>query len=189
MEQYRSRATRIFHLALALAIMTQLALSIFMQAPGRSRPGDLWFEIHEKTGLGTLAILAGFWIWTMARPREVSFAVLFPWFSPSRMKDLIADLGAHLRSIRRGKLPLSEAKPLANAVHGLGIVVATTMAVTGAAGYFLPQARALLGVHSTVAPLMWAYLIGHAGVAVIHQFSGDRLLQRMFSMGASSKSD
>ncbi len=182
-EQYRSRTTRILHTLIALAILTQLALSTVMQAPGRNRPGDQWFEVHEKVGLVTLAVLAGFWIWAMVRTREVRFTVLFPWFSLGRMRDVVSDLGVHLRSIRRGKLPLSEAKPLANAVHGLGIVVATTMAVTGAAGYFLPQARPLLGVHVAVSTLMWAYLMGHAGVAVVHEFSGDRLLQRMFALG------
>ena len=182
-EQNRSRTTRILHTLLALAIVAQLALGTFMQAPSRNRPGDQWFEVHEKLGLVTLAVLASFWLWAMVRTREVGFAMLFPWFSLSRMRDVVADLDAHLRSIRRGKLPLSEAKPLANAVHGLGIVVATIMAVTGAAGYFLPQARALLGIHSAVSTLMWAYLIGHAGVAVIHEFSGDRLLQRMFASG------
>lgn len=181
-EQYRSRTTRIIHILLALTITIQLALSTAMQSPGRNRPGDQWFEVHEKVGLASLAVLAGFWIWGLVRTREVGFAMLFPWFSLNRMRAVIADLGVHLRSIRHGKLPLREAKPLANAVHGLGILVATIMAVTGAAGYFIPQARALLGIHTAFSTLMWAYLIGHAGIAVIHGFSGDRLLWRMFAL-------
>ena len=180
-EQTRSRATRILHALIAVTIVTQLALSTVMQAPGRNRPGDQWFEVHEYVGLATLAVLAGYWIWAMVRTREVSFAMLFPWFSMSRIRNVWADLGDHLRSLGRGKLPLSEAKPLANAVHGLGLIVATIMAVTGAAGYFLPQARSLLDVHAAVSSVMWAYLIGHAGIAVLHEIKGERLIQRIFT--------
>lgn len=181
--QTRSRATRILHALLAVTIMTQLALSTVMQAPGRNRPGDQWFEVHENVGLAALAVLAGFWIWTMVRTREVSLAMLFPWFSLRRMRDVLADLKDHLRAIGRGKLPLSEAKPLANAAHGLGLIIATIMAVTGAAGYFIPQARALLGVHKAVSTLMWAYLVGHAGIAVLHEIKGDRVIRRVFTFG------
>ena len=181
LEQTRSRATRILHALIAVTIVTQLALSTVMQAPGRNRPGDQWFEVHEKVGLGALAVLAGFWIWAMVRTREVRFAMLFPWFSLSRTRDVWADLKDHLRSLGRGKLPLSEARPLANAVHGLGLIIATIMAVTGAAGYFIPQARALLGVHEAVSTGMWAYLIGHAGIAILHELTGDRLIQRIFT--------
>lgn len=71
---------------------------------------------------------------------------------------------------------------MTNSVHGLGIVVATIVAVTGGAGNFVPQPLALLGGHVVFSTNISAYLIGHAGVAVIHEFSGDRLLRRMFAL-------
>lgn len=180
--QTRSRATRLLHMLLAAAIVTQLALSLGMQAPGRGGPGDALFEIHEKTGLAALAILVTFWGWSLIRRGETRLAVLFPWFRRERRRAFGADLVAHAQALRSGSIPLAEGKPLASAAHGLGLLIATVMATTGALGYFVRQARPLLEVHETAAPLMWAYLIGHAGIAVVHQIKGDALITRMFTL-------
>ena len=91
----------------------------------------------------------------------------------------------HLASLKRGRVPLTEESPLASAIHGLGLLIATAMALTGAVGYFFPAARFLLGIHETIAPIMWAYLIGHVGLALLHQLAGHRILQRMFGFGKS----
>lgn len=180
--QTRSRATRLLHILLAAAIVTQLGLSLGMEAPSRGRPGDALFEIHEKSGLAALTILVAFWVCSLIRRNETRFSMLFPWFDRDRRRAFGDDLVAHARALRGGAVPLTEGKPFASAIHGLGLLIATLMATTGALGYFVPQARFLLEVHETAAPLMWAYLIGHAGIAVIHQFKGDALITRMFSL-------
>ena len=180
--QTRSRATRLLHMLLAAAIIAQLGLSLGMEAPQRGRPGDVLFEIHEKSGLAALAILVIFWGWSLVRRGETRFSLLFPWFDRQRRRAFTADLVAQARALRGGTIPLTEEKPFASAIHGLGLLIATLMATTGALGYFVPQVRFLLEVHATVAPLMWAYLIGHAGVAVLHQIKGDALITRIFSL-------
>jgi len=77
---------------------------------------------------------------------------------------------------------------LATAVHGLGLLTVTAMAVTGAAFALLglpkDQARLVLEIHKLIANLMWAYLIGHAGLAVLHQLVGQPALKRIFGRGA-----
>lgn len=180
--QTRSLTTRLLHMLLAFAIVTQLALSLGMEAPEEGRPGNTLFEIHEKVGLAALAILVTFWVWSLVRHGEARFSTLFPWLRGERRRAFRADLVAHARALRGGVIPLTEGKPFASAIHGLGLLIATLMATTGALGYFVPQTRFLLEVHETAAPLMWAYLIGHAGVAVVHQIKGDALITRMFSI-------
>ena len=79
--------------------------------------------------------------------------------------------------------------PLASATHGLGLLMATVMAVTGAVVYFqmgvdggmTDLGHQALAIHRPAANLMWAYLIGHASIALLHQMSGHQVLQRMFS--------
>ncbi len=182
LQQTRSRLTRLLHLLLAIAIVIQLSLSLGMEPPERGVPGDQLFELHEKTGLATLGLLAAFWIWSMLRTGETRLSVLLPWFSRERRREFFNDLGAHLRTLRTGTVLLTEEKPFASGVHGLGLLIASLMATTGALGYFVPQTRFLLEVHETAAPLMWAYLLGHAGIAILHQLKGDALITRMFSL-------
>lgn len=182
LQPIRSRATRVLHLLLAIAIVAQLSLSLGMETPRRGLPGDQLFELHEKTGLATLGLLAGFWIWSMLRTGETRPSLLLPWFSRERRRAFFSDLGAHLRTLRTGKVAMTEEKPFASGVHGLGLLLASLMATTGALGYFVPQTRFLLEVHETAAPLMWVYLLGHAGIAVLHQYNGDALISRMFSL-------
>lgn len=184
---YHSIGTKVLHLILAAAVVHQLLISLLMQAPGRGRAGDSLFELHELGGLLSLATLVIFFIWTATRKTGTPTGLLFPWASPQRMRALAADIRLHVAGARRGTLPVTESSPLASATHGLGLLIALLMAATGAAGYFLEVARPLLGVHETVAPLMWAYLIGHAGLAVLHQLAGHRILQRMFRLQAGDK--
>jgi cytochrome b561 len=59
------------------------------------------------------------------------------------------------------------------------------MAVTGGAIYLMMGEDGSLGttgkliyeLHGLLATLMWAYLVGHAGVAVLHQKAGHRVFQ------------
>ena len=177
--------TKLLHLLIAAALVHQLLISLIMVVPARNRPGNSYFELHEWVGVVSLGLLVTFWTWTLVRRGETRFGMLFPWFSGARRSAFWADLKAHLASLRRGQVPLTEESPLASAVHGLGLLIATAMASTGAFGYFFPAIRFLLGVHETVAPIMWAYLVGHVGLALLHQLAGHRILQRMFGFGES----
>lgn len=74
-------------------------------------------------------------------------------------------------------------------MHGLGLLLMTAMATTGTLYYFVntgdPDAGGLMGilmyVHKTLANIVWAYLIGHAGLAVIHHFTDNLRLSEMWS--------
>lgn len=76
---------------------------------------------------------------------------------------------------------------LASALHGLGLVIVQVMAGTGTLGWLIwdqaagmtPFTRNLFEVHETVANLLWTYLVLHAGVTLLHELMGHRLLHRM----------
>lgn len=184
-----SIATRLLHGTLLLAVLWQLIGSNFIERPRAAQPGNVMYEVHEVVGLSTLGLVLAFWLWSLLRRRETPLAALFPWLSAARLKAVGDDLARHWTELRQFRLPGGEAEtPLASAVHGLGLLTALTMAATGAWLYTLPVPGGLvLEVHKIVANLMWAYVVGHAGLAVLHQLSGHRVLQRMFGRPSSGE--
>jgi cytochrome b561 len=157
-------------------------ISQIMEEPERGRPGDAFFEVHETLGVALLVILVLHWLWSMARNGRVPFGQLFPWPFPSRYAPLWRDVKRHGAELTRLRLPKTdEPSPMASAVHGLGLTVATVMGATGLAiligapEHGAPPAawfHDVEEVHEAFATLMWIYLIGHAAVAALHQLAG-----------------
>lgn len=185
----RSIATRLLHAALLLSVVWQLIGSNFVERPRANQAANGFYEVHEIVGLATLALVALFWLWTAVRRSETPFAALFPWLSAQRLKAVRDDTTRHWAELKQFRLPVGEAgTPLASAVHGLGLLAALAMAATGTWLYTLQlPGGPVLEVHKIVANLMWAYVVGHAGLAVVHQFTGHRVLQRMFGRTTGSK--
>jgi cytochrome b561 len=179
----RSVATRILHLLLLVIVVHQLVNSQFIERPETGEPTPWLMTIHEYVGLASVAAVLAFWIWTVVRRGETSLGRLLPWFSPDRLSDVWTDLVAQARRLLRLQAPSDEDGALASAIHGLGLLVLTGMAVTGAV-YFVADGtlvgRAFLTLHKMAANLMWAYLIGHAGLAVLHRILGSDIFSRMF---------
>lgn len=176
----KSATTKILHWLAALTIIAQLGLSLVMQSPGRNRPGDSFFEIHEKVGIAATVILITFWIWSIARSGETRLVAFFPWLSIKQLGLVASDAKRILAPLQHGQ----NERPFASAVHGLGLIIATIMALSGILGYFIASARSLLGVHETAAPLMWAYLIGHVVISIVHELKGERVIGPMMSISS-----
>lgn len=191
-----SLMTRLAHAGLGVAIVIQLLTSLVMQAPYPNRAGDVFFGIHSYSGLGALGFVFLFWVAVMARRRGTSFGLLIPWFSRDRIEALWRDMRHHLMTLLKFKLPAyDEHGPLASAVHGLGLLLMTAMAASGTL-YFLintgnPDAGGWVAVamfaHKLLANLVWAYLIGHAGLAVIHHYTQHLSLSEMWSFRRGAK--
>ncbi|MGD0564749.1 MAG: cytochrome b/b6 domain-containing protein [Roseiarcus sp.] len=185
MSPTRSHITRLLHLALLLIVLHQLLSSTVMERP---LPGEepAWpYALHERIGLVGLGVLALFWLWTLVRhPLETPVARLLPWFSASRRGAVFKDVASVVRAVLSFRAPPLELEALAGAVHGLGLLVASSLALTGAAWFCVftgtPYGRVVMGMHKLTANLMWAYLIGHALVAVGHHALGDDIFSRMF---------
>lgn len=91
---------------------------------------------------------------------------------------------------------IPEETPLASAVHGLALLAAIAMAASGAIvfatmgpdGALSGLGSGALSAHSLLANLMWAYLVGHASLAVLHQMQEHDTL-RMFSLRKRTRVD
>lgn len=189
----KSNMTRALHGLLALAVIHQLAVSLIMEPPKRGHdapglPGAL-FDLHEGVGLFTLGVVLAFWLWSLVRRGETPLSLMVPWFSRQRRRAVMLDVAHHWAALRRWRLPDYRLRsPLPAAIHGLGLLVITAMGATGAVIYFAhgqpgiagQVAKATWEVHETLANLAWAYLIGHAGLGVLHGLTGHDIMGPMF---------
>jgi cytochrome b561 len=177
-----SHLTRVLHLLLLVAVLTQLISSQFIEQPLPGEAPSVIFSLHEYVGLGTFVIVFAFWCWTLIRQGETKFGRLFPWLSPRRVREVVADTLGQLRRLSRGDFSDQSGGAMVSSVHGLGLLVMTGMAVTGSAYFFLSGtlAHTALSLHSLMANLVWAYLIGHSTLAALHHLLGSDILARMF---------
>ncbi len=166
------------------------------RAPEGSLPA-LLFEAHELVGLSAVVVVLAFWGWIAVRRNEPGLGEMLPWFSATRRQALGEDFRRHWDALKSGHLPQYQPhSPFVNAIHGLGLLTATGMALTGLT-WWLGEDLGLLGglgeaaeeIHELLSNLMWAYLIGHAGLAVIHQLKGEPIVREMFSLGGGSSRD
>ncbi len=179
--------TRLVHAGLTAAIITQLFSSQFMDPDGA---GNFAFEVHEYSGLAALALTFAFWLLAVVRRRGTPLGLLIPWFSGRRIAALWDDIRSHISAAMKGRFPRrTEDSPLASATHGLGLLLMTAMAASGTLYYFIntgdPDAGGLVGVtmyvHTTLAALVWAYLVGHAAMALLAHYAGSLSIASIWS--------
>jgi cytochrome b561 len=187
-----SMATRIFHGALALAIISQLVTSLVMEGPDEESTGDALFQVHRYAGLAAMVLALGLWLVILGRRRGTAFGALFPWFSWVRLSAVGRDIGHYVKAVTRLRLPEPDIdSPLASAVHGLGLLLMTAMALSGTL-YFIqvnlglhspePDDMPVMLVHFALANLVWVYLIAHASLAVFHHLLRTLPLGSMWSL-------
>ncbi|MBV8472253.1 MAG: cytochrome b/b6 domain-containing protein, partial [Hyphomicrobiales bacterium] len=138
MSPKRSTLTRILHLALLIVVLHQLFSSLWAERPLPGEEMGWPLNLHERAGIAGVVILALFWGWLFARgAREPSLGQLFPWFSPARLVAMLSDGAKLLRALAALRAPPLELDALASAIHGLGLLVAAWMALTGALWFFV----------------------------------------------------
>ena len=193
------RSTRLAHMALAATIITQLASSEFMVPPLDGDMPNFAFTVHQYSGIAAFGFALTFWIIVVARRKGTDIGALLPWFSGVRLNALKHDMVLHFQSLKQLKRPNYKAlSPLASAIHGLGLLLMTGMAGTGvlfviAQWYGLGEETDFvsyaLKVHELLANLVWAYVIGHAALALIHHFWSKASLTAMWSLRANRGKD
>ncbi len=180
--------TRIVHAGLAVAVIVQLGSSLLLNPDDG---GNTAFGVHQYSGLVAFCLVTAFWALAAFRKRGTSLGRLFPWFSGRRIAAVWFDARAQLVSLVQRRLPAhSDDAPFAQAVHGLGLSLIAVMAVSGTVYYFIntgdPDAGGLvgltMGMHKFFANLVWAYLIGHAGMALIAHYGRVLSLGEMWSI-------
>jgi cytochrome b561 len=181
----RSHLTRLLHLAVLMTVVEQLGTSQIMERPLPGEAPDWPFALHQQVGLASLGVLMLFWLWTLIRnERETPLQRLFPWFSSAALGEVATEIKAIARAVVRRRAPPLHVDALSSAVHGLGLLLATFLAMSGALWFALftgtPYGRMVLSLHALAGNLMWAYLIAHALAALAHQARGDPIFARMF---------
>ena len=184
-----SRFIRWSHSLVAVAIIFQMAISLIMDHPHTKRPmtvdGEQYFRWHEWIGLAALALLICTWVYRLITWKRESHRRLFPWVTASGRQSLLREAWQFVR-LRWTDIP--EEGALVGTVHGLGVLIATAMALSGGLIFFAlgaqdivtPVAHRLMDVHSFLATFMWVYLCGHPVMAFWHEYMGHGSLARIF---------
>ena len=186
-----SKSIKVFHALFAFGITLQLLLSNVMRQPrpGRLRTAfeALAFAVHEYVGLALLVILIVHWILHLAGHAPEGPAHFFPWFSRERM----GRLKVEARELLQMKLAEPEAQDaIAGAIQGLGLAIATLLAVTGSVIFFgmaddgtmSATTRSIRKVHTTLGSMMWGYLGIHIAAALAHVAAGHRSILAIFGL-------
>lgn len=179
--------TRFLHLGLVATVTAQLLISLVMVAPDHKGPllGKLAFEAHEVIGLAALGIVLMHWFWSIFSHADGGLRHLFPWQKKAR-QGVMHDI----KTLIGGKFPAPGNKGgLVGFIHGLGLLAVTGTAITGGALFVLfpeagepgPLAETFAGLHEWIATFVWAYWIGHGGIAVLHHMKGHKVLRNMFN--------
>ena len=186
-----SRLTRLIHMVVACLVVVQLLSSLVMIKPTDNQAENIFFEIHEYSGISAFIFIFAFFITTLLRRRGTAPALLFPWFSKASRGILLKDIYRHISAVRAMRFP--DHNPNAafpSAVHGLGILLIMAMATTGGMFFIALYlgvektlwATTVIQVHTLFGSLVWAYLIGHAAMAFIHHFAKKQPLSDMWSI-------
>ncbi len=187
--------TRWLHAGIAVLVAIQVICSGIMEVPkpeaAISPVGFSFFRIHETSGLIALIVVSLHWIWNLTGHMSGGWGHFFPWFSPEQKNRFYSDLKSIPRWIQGG-IPAQEDETisLAGAVHGLGLLVVSAMAITGTIIYFGlgPDGATssfiafVVELHGFLAGFLYAYLVGHVGMALVHWWLGHGILGRMFNL-------
>jgi cytochrome b561 len=180
-------STKLVHGALAILVAVQLVSSLIMQVPQENHPENVFFELHRASGFAAAGVAILFWAVVLFRTIGTDAGLLVPWFSAQRRAEFVEDALRHLRAMRHGHFArYREASPFAAALQGLGLLLISAMAATGITFSFASQEAlraAALTAHGLMANLVWAYLIGHGLMALLHHYAGEQDLADIWSLG------
>ncbi len=173
--------TKLLHWLLAAIMTYQMIMGLFTHA------SYTYLYLHEGGGIAAIIILVIEWMWIFAKGQ---FSLFFPW-APQAIQPVFVDI----KNIFRLKLPSGGSVPgLANFWHGIGLIIFSLMGITGLLLLFNLPSHSIIGVtsqnyelntqlgliHITISYVAWVYLGSHILTALIHEFTGDHHLQRMF---------
>jgi cytochrome b561 len=183
------RFTRILHTLIAIGITLELVSSLVLRTP---RPGrvltplqSFGYQAHETIGMAVLAVLILHWVVFVNGHAHKGIGHFFPWFSRARR---IAVLG-EVRELLTFKVGDPEQNDsLAGAIEGLGLLVGSILAVSGAVLFFGIAENGVMSrpihtvkeFHEFWGPVMWTYLCIHAGAAMLHPGLGHRSVLSIF---------
>ncbi|ATX81579.1 Cytochrome b561 [Mariprofundus ferrinatatus] len=186
------KSTRILHILLMLTVLAQLLSEQFMQVPKPGKAIDqlagFIFSIHQFGGFVVLIVAIAYLMTVL--DRDESRLRLFPWLDPAKRKSLITEIKCDIPGWFKGVLPPPEqAHLIAGTVHGLGLMLATGLGLTGSIIYLgmkhdggmPPAVHTIKELHELLGTTLWFFVVGHLLMALLHQIKGHRVLQKMFT--------
>lgn len=164
---------RLLHGLIALTVLFQVFSPEWMSKPWRdgSATGRLMFELHEWGGLiaslAALAMAAGLW------HRRATWPT-----GDTALGTVLAQSRLVLSGVPSLRIPQASAtQGLARMVQVMGLVLIGWFGATGAAIWWVgaasDTAHRIGELHELAAPLLYLYLGGHIGMALLHRLGGD----------------
>ncbi len=188
------RINRILHFMFGSMMVFQLVSEELMKRPKlvdgapriRTDEQIVFFELHEWFGIMLLIIVGLRLSLLLGNPEEVR--KLFPFLSMERMQGVITEL-KEVPGWFVGKIsPPKDDDHLSGLIHGLGLLLGLALGLTGTImfvgmdptdGTMDSFVHLMKETHEILGELLWYYVIGHVGMALIHQLKGHRSLQRI----------
>jgi cytochrome b561 len=171
--------TRVLHAALAIGVVTELALLSVMHVPAGPGLGVRdWhreaFEIHCRVGPAVALVWALHWLWISLPFARPGVGYLFPWLR----RDRRAVLRCELAELSRLTMPApDDLSALVGTVQGLGLCAVSGSVIGGLisyAGYFMGVPISARVLHEVALEqvimswLVWPFVIGHGLMALRH---------------------
>ena len=160
------------HALLAAMVLLQMLVSEWMTKPWKSEPADapgrLLYTVHEWAGVAA-AIALAFIAWRLVRRGEL------PRTDAAARSILLAQWRAFATGLIAGRPPhASETTTLAQVVQLLGLLLTAWFCVSGAAIWLVGDAsetaHRIGELHELTVPLLYAYVGGHVGMALLHRY-------------------
>jgi len=148
----------------------------------------LGFEVHEWLGLTIAGLLVIRILLAMTSLPGANWRHLFPWLFPSGRKQLVAEIKLQMAGWKSMKLAAPEdGEAVARSTHGLIILSAIIMGITGVILYFgwsitAPQSELIelvASVHEAVVGGLEALLGVHILAVILHQRQGHQIIDRI----------
>lgn len=186
-----SSEEKVLHFLIAGGMIFQLVIKNWMQRPepGKSVTESqvMLFGAHEFIGVCLLIVVVTRFMLMIGNRK--SFLRLFPWLEAEGRHGLVNEIRNALPGWFTGQLKdAGERDFLAKTVHGLGLLLALGLGLTGLVlfveiapeGAMGALAKEVMEVHEVLGTLLWIFITGHVVMTLYHQLLGHRVLQYIF---------
>lgn len=177
-KKYRwNRASFVLHALVGLAVIFQLSMILLHESFKGTGLSHTVISAHKYVGIAAFFILV-IYVFGKLGGRFGGWRGAFPWLSQQGRRAI----GADLKSLVKLRLPVRTCGGgLAGLVQGLGLLLILAMASTGFVSYILwnyldltDAAGYVFSWHRNLGVLVWWFVGGHVGMALIHRITPER---------------
>ncbi|MDQ6993171.1 MAG: cytochrome b/b6 domain-containing protein [Mariprofundus sp.] len=188
---YYDTPTKVLHKGMALTVVVQVGLSLFMQHPKPNVVRDplalQLFDAHEWVGIAATLIVLAHVTYSLMCSGHASWRTLLPWLTSDGRSQLGKELGQVSSWFSKG-LPHPDAShALASTIHGFGLLAVLMQGFTGVCiflgmaedGTVTEGVHDVMELHEGIGMFIIAYLLLHVAAAIWHQKQGHDVISRI----------